>query len=112
MSDRGLFDAVARKTNENSREIARRGFSLTGRDDAGPALLGAAHPDEQFHPAMPISHRATAAASRAPSATSRSPAPRARSGTRLPRPIGDTVPVSAVCPSTGLLAWRDRRSSE
>ena len=38
MSDRDLFDAVARKTGEGSREIARRGFSLTGRDDAGPAL--------------------------------------------------------------------------
>ena len=36
MSDRDLFDAVARKTGEDSREIARRGFSLTGRDDAGP----------------------------------------------------------------------------
>lgn len=112
LSDRGLSDAVARRTSEDSREIARRGFSLRGRDDAGPALSGAAHPDEQFHPAMPISHRATAAASRAPSATSRSPAPRARSGTRLPRPIGDTVPLSAVGPSAGLLAWRDRRSSE
>ena len=36
MSDRDLFDAVAHKTGEDSREIARRGFSLTGRDDAGP----------------------------------------------------------------------------
>jgi hypothetical protein len=36
MSDRDLFDAVARKTGEDSREIARRGFSLTGPDDAGP----------------------------------------------------------------------------
>ena len=30
MSDRDLYDAVARKTGEDSREIARRGFSLTG----------------------------------------------------------------------------------
>jgi len=36
MSDRDLFDAVARKTGEDSHEIARRGFSLTGPDDAGP----------------------------------------------------------------------------
>jgi hypothetical protein len=28
MSDRDLFDAVAKKTGEDSREIARRGFSL------------------------------------------------------------------------------------
>jgi hypothetical protein len=38
MSDRDLFDAVARKTGEDTREIARRGFvlTLTGPDDAGP----------------------------------------------------------------------------
>ena len=36
MSDRDLFDAVARKTGEDSHEIARRGFVLTGPDDAGP----------------------------------------------------------------------------
>ena len=36
MSDRDLYDAVARKTGEDSHEIARRGFSLTGPDDAGP----------------------------------------------------------------------------
>ena len=30
MSDRDLFDAVARKTGEDSHEIARRGFVLTG----------------------------------------------------------------------------------
>ena len=36
MSDRDLFDAVAKKTGEDCREIARRGFSLTGPDDAGP----------------------------------------------------------------------------
>jgi hypothetical protein len=35
MSDRDLFDAVARKTGESNHEIARRGFSLTGPDDAG-----------------------------------------------------------------------------
>jgi len=35
MSDRDLFDAVARKTGEDSREIARRGFSLTGPEDSG-----------------------------------------------------------------------------
>ena len=35
MSDRDLFDAVARKTGEDSHEIARRGFLLTGPDDAG-----------------------------------------------------------------------------
>jgi hypothetical protein len=36
MSDRDLFAAVARKTGEDSLEIRRRGFSLTGPDDAGP----------------------------------------------------------------------------
>jgi hypothetical protein len=38
MSDRDLFDAVARKTGEDTREIARRGFVLTGPDDAGSDL--------------------------------------------------------------------------
>ena len=36
MSDRDLFDAVARKTGEDSHEIRRRGFVLTGPDDTGP----------------------------------------------------------------------------
>jgi hypothetical protein len=35
MSDRDLFDAVARKTGEDSHEIARRGFVLTGPNDSG-----------------------------------------------------------------------------
>jgi hypothetical protein len=35
MSDRDLFDAVARKTGESNHEIARRGFVLTGPDDSG-----------------------------------------------------------------------------
>ena len=35
MSDRDLFDAVARKTGEDSHEIARRGFGLTGPEDSG-----------------------------------------------------------------------------
>ena len=35
MSDRDLFDAVARKTGESNHEIARRGFVLTGPEDAG-----------------------------------------------------------------------------
>ena len=35
MSDRDLFDAVALKTGEDSHEIRRRGFVLTGPDDAG-----------------------------------------------------------------------------
>ena len=35
MSDRDLFDAVARKTGESNHEIARRGFVLTGPDDTG-----------------------------------------------------------------------------
>ena len=35
MSDRDLFDAVARKTGESNHEIARRGFVLTRLDDAG-----------------------------------------------------------------------------
>jgi hypothetical protein len=36
MSDRDLFDAVARKTGEDSHEIRRRGFMLTGPEDSGP----------------------------------------------------------------------------
>ena len=36
MSDRDLFDAVARKTGEESHEIRRRGFMLAGPDDAAP----------------------------------------------------------------------------
>jgi hypothetical protein len=38
MSDRDLFDAVARKTGEDSHEIARRGFVLTGPEDSGSDL--------------------------------------------------------------------------
>ena len=36
MSDLELFDAVAQKTGEDSREIRRRGFVLTGPEDSGP----------------------------------------------------------------------------
>ena len=36
MSDSDLIDAVARKTGEDSHEIRRRGFALTGPDDTGP----------------------------------------------------------------------------
>jgi hypothetical protein len=36
MSDLELFDAVAQKTGEDSHEIRRRGFVLTGPDDSGP----------------------------------------------------------------------------
>jgi len=36
MSDSDLFDAVAQKTGEDSQEIRRRGFVLTGPDDSGP----------------------------------------------------------------------------
>jgi len=36
MSDSDLFDAVAQKTGEDSHEIRRRGFVLTGPDDSGP----------------------------------------------------------------------------
>ena len=36
MSDRDLIDAVAQKTGEDSHEIRRRGFVLTGPDDTGP----------------------------------------------------------------------------
>ena len=35
MSDRDLFDAVARKTGESNHEIARRGLVLTGPEDSG-----------------------------------------------------------------------------
>jgi len=35
MSDRDLFDAVARKTGGDAHEIARRGFVLTGPNDSG-----------------------------------------------------------------------------
>jgi hypothetical protein len=35
MSDRDLIDAVAHVTGEDSHEIRRRGFVLTGPDDAG-----------------------------------------------------------------------------
>ena len=38
MSDSDLFDAVARKTGEDSHEIRRRGFSLTGPEDSGSDL--------------------------------------------------------------------------
>ena len=36
MSDLDLFAAVARKTGEDSHEIRRRGFVLTGPEDTGP----------------------------------------------------------------------------
>jgi hypothetical protein len=36
MSDRDLIDAVAHVTGEDSHEIRRRGFVLTGPDDTGP----------------------------------------------------------------------------
>jgi hypothetical protein len=36
MSDSDLFDAVAHVTGEDSHEIRRRGFVLTGPDDTGP----------------------------------------------------------------------------
>ena len=36
MSDLELINAVAKKTGEDSHEIRRRGFTLTGPDDAGP----------------------------------------------------------------------------
>ncbi len=35
MSDSDLFAAVAQKTGEDSHEIRRRGFVLTGPDDSG-----------------------------------------------------------------------------
>ena len=36
MIDSDLFDAVAHVTGEDSHEIRRRGFMLTGPDDASP----------------------------------------------------------------------------
>ena len=36
MSDLELIDAVAHVTGEDSHEIRRRGFVLTGPDDTGP----------------------------------------------------------------------------
>ena len=36
MSDSDLFDAVAHVTGEDSHEIRRRGFVLTGPEDTGP----------------------------------------------------------------------------
>lgn len=36
MSDSDLFDGVARKTGEDSHEVRRRGFALTGPADSGP----------------------------------------------------------------------------
>ncbi len=38
MSDLELIDAVAHVTGEDSHEIRRRGFTLTGPDDAGSDL--------------------------------------------------------------------------
>ncbi len=38
MSDLELIDAVAKKTGESLREIGRRGFILTGPEDAGADL--------------------------------------------------------------------------
>jgi hypothetical protein len=38
MSDSDLFDAVALKTGEDSHEIRRRGFVLTGPEDSGSDL--------------------------------------------------------------------------
>jgi hypothetical protein len=38
MSDSDLFAAVARKTGEDSHEIRRRGFVLTGPGDSGSDL--------------------------------------------------------------------------
>ena len=38
MSDFDLFDAVAKKTGEDSHEISRRGFMLTSPEDSGPDL--------------------------------------------------------------------------
>ena len=38
MSDLERIDAVAQKTGEDSHEIRRRGFMLTGPDDAGSDL--------------------------------------------------------------------------
>jgi hypothetical protein len=36
MGDLELIDAVARKTGEDSHEIRRRGFTLTGPEDSAP----------------------------------------------------------------------------
>jgi hypothetical protein len=36
MSDSGLIDVVAQKTGEDSHVVRRRGFVLTGPDDASP----------------------------------------------------------------------------
>ena len=38
MSDRDLIDAVAQVTGEDSHEIRRRGFMLTGPKDSGSDL--------------------------------------------------------------------------
>ena len=38
MSDRDLIDAVAHVTGEDSHEIRRRGFVLTGPEDSGSDL--------------------------------------------------------------------------
>ena len=38
MSDSDLFDAVAQKTGEDSHEIRRRGFMLTGPEESGSDL--------------------------------------------------------------------------
>ena len=38
MSDSDLFDAVAQKTGEDSHEIRRRGFVLTGPEDSSSDL--------------------------------------------------------------------------
>ena len=38
MSDLELIEAVAKKTGESLREIGRRGFILTGPEDAGADL--------------------------------------------------------------------------
>ena len=38
MSDRDLIDAVAHVTGEDSHEIRRRGFMLTGPEDSGSDL--------------------------------------------------------------------------
>jgi|688.fasta_scaffold82560_6 hypothetical protein len=38
MSDLELIDAVAQKTGEDSHEIRRRGFVLTGPEDSGSDL--------------------------------------------------------------------------
>ena len=45
MSDRDLFDAVARKTGESNHEIARRGLVLTGPDAALPVQISGTQAD-------------------------------------------------------------------